>query len=122
PYYDNGMVPDVGRADVYDGSASGPSLTPNWTAQGDQAAASFGFSARTAGDVNGDGFDDIIVGAFGYSNGQTGEGRAYVYLGGAAGLSLTPDWTAEGDQMGADFGWSVGTAGDVNGDGFDDVV
>ena len=51
----------------------------------------------TAGDVNGDGYSDVIVGARKYDNGQTDEGRAFVYHGSAAGLSATADWTAEGD-------------------------
>jgi hypothetical protein len=111
-----------GRAFVYHGSASGLSLTPNWTAEGDQATALFGYSVAAAGDVNGDGFDDVIVGAIYYDNGSTNEGRALVYHGSALGLSLTPDWTAESDQALAELGTSVATAGDVNGDGFSDVI
>jgi len=96
--------------------------TPNWTAESDQAFAYFGGSVGTAGDVNGDGYADVIVGAVYYDNGQTDEGRAFVYHGSASGLSMTPNWTAESDQAGASFGGSVGTAGDVNGDGYADVI
>ena len=76
----------------------------------------------TAGDVNGDGYADVIVGAFGYDNGQADEGRAFVYHGSAGGLSGSAAWTAESDQAGAWFGSSVATAGDVNGDGYADVI
>jgi hypothetical protein len=125
-FYDNGQT-DEGRAYVYHGSASGLSPTPNWIAEGNQADAVFGYSSRTAGDVNGDGYDDVIVGAMAYDNGELDEGRAYVYLGSPKGLRRRPRWTAEGNQPGAQggcacFGYSVGTAGDVNGDGYDDVV
>jgi hypothetical protein len=72
--------------------------------------------------MNCDGYDDVIVGAFHYHNGQGSEGRAFVYHGSASGLSAMPDWTEESNQDGANFGWSVGTAGDVNGDGCDDVI
>jgi hypothetical protein len=100
-----------------------PLLTdPAWTAEGDQAGARFGLSVSTAGDVNGDGFADVIVGAPGYDNGEEDEGRAYVYHGSAAGLSDTAAWTAESDQAEAGFGGSVSTAGDVDDDGFDDVI
>ena len=119
--FDNGET-DEGRAFVYHGSASGLSLTANWTAESNQAIALFGISVATAGDVNGDGFSDVIVGAINYDNGETDEGRAFVYHGSAGGLSLTANWTAEGDQAGAAFGISVATAGDVNGDGFSDVI
>jgi len=119
--YDNGQT-DEGRAFVYYGSAGGLSATPSWTAESDQAGAYFGCSVSSAGDVNGDGFDDVIVGAYGYDNGQTDEGRAFVYYGSAGGLSATPSWTAESNQSIAYFGCSVSSAGDVNGDGFDDVI
>ena len=42
---------------------------------------------RAPGDVNGDGYDDLIVGAFQYDNGEFDEGRAYVYLGSPSGPS-----------------------------------
>jgi len=119
--YDNGET-DEGRVFVYLGSASGLSGAASWTAEGDQAGASFGWSVATAGDVNGDGYSDVIVGAYQYDNGETDEGRAYLYLGSASGLSATASWTAESDQAGAEFGWSVATAGDVNGDGYSDVI
>ncbi len=122
PGFDNGESGE-GRAFLYRGSAAGvATLTPAWTAEGDQAAASFGGSVGTAGDVNGDGFSDVIVGAFRFDDGETNEGRAYAYVGSAAGLALAPAWTAEGDQSHTGFAVSVGTAGDVNGDGFSDVV
>jgi len=121
PDYDNGQS-DEGRAFVYHGSATGLSATPEWTAESDQAEARFGISVWTAGDVNGDGYDDVIVGARLYDNGQVNEGRAFVYQGSAAGLSATPDRTSESDQRGAHFGFSVGTAGDVNGDGYAEVI
>ena len=119
--YDNGEV-DEGRAYVYLGSASGPSATALWTAEPQQAGSWFGQSVATAGDVNGDGFSDVIIGAANYDNGQTDEGRAFVYLGSAAGLAASPSWTAESNQGAAHFANSVATAGDVNGDGYADVI
>jgi hypothetical protein len=125
PKYDNGQT-DEGGAFVTCGSAAGLSMTPCWSAESNQASSQFGYSVATAGDVNGDGYSDVIVGAPYYDNGQTDEGRAYVYHGTAAGLETTPRWTAEGDQAeiapGAAFGFSVSSAGDVNGDGYSDVI
>jgi hypothetical protein len=119
--YDNGET-DEGRTYVYHGSTIGLNTTAAWTAEGDQVEAYFGYSVGTAGDVNGDGYADVIVGAGRYDNGQTDEGRTYVYHGSTTGLNTTAAWTAEGDQVGANFGYPVRTAGDVNGDGYADVI
>ena len=67
-------------------------------------APSSALSVATAGDVNGDGYSDIVVGANGYDNGQADEGRAYVYLGSASGLATAAAWTAERNQASATFG------------------
>ncbi|GAG07783.1 unnamed protein product, partial [marine sediment metagenome] len=107
---------------VYPISIDPLATSPTWTAESDQEGAYFGISVGSAGDVNGDGYDDVIVGAKMYDNGQTNEGRAFVYHGGALGLSTNPDWTAESDQEDAQFGTSVGTAGDVDNDGNADVI
>ncbi|WP_168210865.1 Ig-like domain-containing protein [Persicimonas caeni] len=121
PSYDNGQN-NEGAAFVYHGSANGLSSTAAWVAESDQGGARFGNSVSGAGDVNGDGFDDVIVGAYFYDNGQSSEGRAFVYHGSTAGLAATPAWTSESDWSMARFGESVGGAGDVNGDGFDDII
>ena len=120
-YYANDQSGE-GRAYVYLGSAAGLAAAPAWTAEGNQDSAFFGYSVAGAGDVNGDGYGDVIVGAYGFDNGQTDEGRACVYLGSAAGLAATPAWTAESNQNAASWGYSVAGAGDVNGDGFSDVI
>lgn len=119
--FDNGQN-NEGAAFVFHGSASGLSLTSNWIAESDQADASFGYSVSTAGDVNDDGYSDVIISANAFDNGQTNEGAAFVYHGSAAGISLTSNWSAEGNQGGALFGYSVSTAGDVNGDGYSEVI
>ena len=119
--FDNGQT-DEGRAFVYHGWEGGLLVNPNWTTESDQAGAFFGASVSTAGDVNGDGFSDVVIGASAYDNGETNEGRAFVYHGSASGLSSTPAWTAECNEAQAEFGLAVAMAGDVNGDGFSDVI
>src|SRR5262249_46536930 len=99
-----------------------PMVTTAWSAGSDQVNASFGYSVSSAGDVNGDGYADVIVGRPPFDNGQGAEGRPFLYLGSARGLSPIPVWTAECDQDSANFGYSVATAGDVNRDGYTDVI
>jgi hypothetical protein len=110
-----------GRAFLFYGGPSGPSITPDWFVEGDQAGAALGAVAG-AGDVDGDGFGDVLVGVRGWDGGQSDEGRALLYLGSATGPSTTPAWGAEADQAGALFGQSVAGVGDVNGDGMSDIL
>ncbi len=121
PYYDNGEI-DEGRVFVYYGSSAGLSGIPDWSAESNQARAAFGIPVAVAGDVNGDGFSDVLVGASFFDNGEINEGRVFVFHGGPAGLTQDPAWVAEGDAEFSYFGWAATTAGDVNGDGFSDVI
>jgi hypothetical protein len=97
------------------------SITPGWSASGEGNGSSFGYSVATAGDVNGDGYSDVIVGAYEYDN-FSYQGKVYVYHGSAAGLETAPAFTATGENGLDYFGYSVATAGDVNGDGYADVI
>jgi hypothetical protein len=104
-------APDAGLARVYYGGASGlGARAPTELAGG---AADFGHDVDAAGDVDGDGYGDVVVGA-------PGAGRAYVFRGAAGGLATTAAWVL---TSGSDtFGESVAGAGDVDGDGYADVV
>ncbi|MCA9492729.1 MAG: FG-GAP repeat protein [Myxococcales bacterium] len=120
PDFDGGRS-DEGAAAVFFGSPGGVAAAYGWAALGSQAGAALGQSVAT-GDVNGDGYDDVIVGAPTWNGGQSDEGAAQLYLGSPAGPGAQPVWTAEGDQADAHYGWRVQSAGDVNGDGYDDVL
>jgi len=82
---------DEGRALLFLGSATGPSTTPAWTADPDQAGALFGQSVAGVGDVNGDGMSDLLVGAYLFDDPNTDSGRAFLWLGnGGDGLDRRP--------------------------------
>lgn len=119
--YSNGNATE-GMFRIYHGSASGITSTPAITVEGNQDNAQMGISVACAGDVNGDGYSDVIVGANGYTNGQANEGVAFVYHGSATGISATYAALLERNQAGSSMGTSVAGAGDVNGDGFSDVL
>ena len=116
---DNRDYLDIGKAFVYHGSPSGLIATSSITLTGEAAADSFGRAVSSAGDVNGDGYGDVIVGAPSYNYGQ---GKVYVYLGSPSGLIATPSTTLTGEQSYDYFGSPIASAGDLNGDGYGDVI
>ena len=89
---------------------------------GEQSYDYFGAPIASAGDVNGDGYGDVIVGAPFHSNGiGISTGRVYVYLGSPTGLSATPGINLTAEVGGYLFGASLSSA-DINGDGYGDVI
>jgi hypothetical protein len=101
---------NAGQAHVYYGSASGLSVAPAFTVTGEAPDDFVGYVVGPLGDINGDGYSDIAIGA---------DDRAFIYYGGASGLSATSALTITGFGS-AEF--SIGTAGDINGDGYADVI
>ncbi len=74
--------------------------------------ALFGGAICSAGDTDHDGFADVVAAAY-------QDDAAYLYRGSAAGLPSSPSQTFRGS---GNFGWACAGAGDVNGDGYDDVI
>jgi hypothetical protein len=90
-----------------------------------------GSAVSSAGDVNGDGFDDIVVSDFSASPHGSSSGATYVVFGKASGFAATIDLTAmtaadgvriSGAASGDQSGYTVSSAGDINGDGYDDIL
>ena len=105
-----------------------------FTLTGIDAVDQSGYSVSSAGDVNGDGYDDLIIGANGANpNGEFNAGETYIVYGGASapgtngvldlsGLDGTNGFTLTGIDRFDNSGTSVSSAGDVNGDGYDDLI
>ncbi|CAB5498340.1 beta strand repeat-containing protein [Bathymodiolus thermophilus thioautotrophic gill symbiont] len=101
--------------------------TGGFVIKGESVDDRSGFSVSGAGDVNGDGLDDLLVGAY-YANNQ--KGKTYVIFGTAdttaidlsAIVSGTGGFVIHGETAGDESGASVSGAGDVNGDGLDDLL
>jgi hypothetical protein len=117
--YDTSSSCSTGNAYVYRGSSSGISSTALRTLTGFASSDYFGKSVSGAGDVNGDGYDDVIIGAPGYTSST---GRAYLYLGSSSGPASSPTSLITGSATSDYLGTSVSGAGDVDGDGYDDVI
>jgi Ca2+-binding RTX toxin-like protein len=105
--------------------------TTGFRLSGAAAYDNSGRSVASAGDVNGDGFADVIVGAPGASPNGFLSGASYVVFGKASGFAPNVDLSSLDGTTGFRLsgavnieksGWSVASAGDVNGDGFADVI
>jgi Ca2+-binding RTX toxin-like protein len=140
PYADPNGLEKAGQSYVVFGSNNGfptslnvsdldgnNGFTINPIAAGDE----LGVSVSAAGDVNGDGIDDLIIGAFGADpNGLENAGQSYVVFGSTVGfapslnvsdLDGTNGFAIDGIAE-KDYSSRVSAAGDVNGDGFDDLI
>jgi Ca2+-binding RTX toxin-like protein len=113
------------------------SASDGFVIQGDAAYDYAGRSVSSAGDINGDGIDDLIIGAKGGDDGGLDAGESYLIFGSTSGfgtnvsgrqvidlsdISSSEGFIIQGDQSGDAAGVSVSSAGDVNGDGYDDVI
>jgi len=108
----------TGSAVVLHGSASGLSSSGTILTGSSVLSAEFGIAVSSAGDVNSDGYDDVIVG----EPSAPGFGAAYVFHGSPTGVGATALSTITAGASGAELGTSVAAAGDVDNDGFDDVL
>ncbi|MGE4155913.1 MAG: Ig-like domain-containing protein, partial [Hydrogenophaga sp.] len=133
---------NAGRSYVVFGKTGGPAVelfdiadheTDGFVINGQSAWDRSGYSVSAAGDVNGDGLADLIVGAHWSdpATGGTNAGRSYVVFGKTRGTAVELSDMAAGGTDGfvingqSDYdnsGWSVSSAGDVNGDGLADLI
>jgi hypothetical protein len=109
----------AGTVFVFRGSAAGIVRAPLVRLEPPVAGEAFGASIAGAGDVNGDGYADLVVGAPGVT--ATDNGRAYLYFGGPDGPGRIPSIILPAPSNGR-FGTSVAGAGDVDGNGLGDVI
>jgi hypothetical protein len=122
-----------GTASAFDATFALSNLdgTNGFQINGEAAIDVSGRSVASAGDFNGDGFDDLIIGAYGADPNGYNSGACYVVFGAASGFAANLDlsdlngtngFQISGEATGDRVGISVASAGDVNGDGFDDLI
>jgi hypothetical protein len=111
-----------GRALLFHGDPLGPTASAIWEVESDQLFARMGHSVAGAGDVNGDGHPDLLVGTPWFDGASLENGQVDLWFGATAPPALTSDWSWEGPQSGGLAGVSVAGAGDLNGDGVDDLA
>ncbi len=118
--YSNGQS-EEGVVFVYLGSAGGLSTTPDWQYESNLTDARLGVSIA-AGDLNGDGIDDLAAGALGYDDGTNSGGAVLIFHGSSGGLPNTPDQTLHAEQADSLFGRGLAIPGDLDDDGFEDLA
>lgn len=106
-----------GRAYIYFGGTNMNNIA-DVILTGEDIHYAFGYSVARAGDINGDSFSDVIIGASEFSSNT---GKAYIYFGGSP-MNDTSDLTMTGEAIADNFGFKVSSAGDINGNGFSDVI
>src|SRR5262249_44779384 len=123
PDFQNNGNTNAGKVYFYRGGPAGPVAPAFRTWIGSVANAQLGVSVATAGDINSDGRADVMSGAIG-ENIQSGpRGAALIYWSDASGPQTAGRIAILGGATPADwFGFSLGAAGDVDGDGISDVV
>lgn len=114
-----------GQEDLWNNTTLNSSTSAHFSNENDSDA--LGASVSTAGDVNGDGYDDFLIGATGNDEGGSNAGAVYLVYGQAQDLTdrtiRSSNSTKFLGEAAADAaGSAVSTAGDVNGDGYDDII
>jgi len=93
------------------------------TLNGEQASGFFGYAVAGAGDVNGDGCEDLLVGAYESDQAAPHAGRAYLYLGSPSLAAMgAPALVLDGPLESSTLGFAVAGVGDLDQDGFDDFA
>ncbi len=124
--YESSAAHEAGAVYLVLGPATGQISLVDATARltGEADSDNAGISVAGVGDLNADGYADVLIGAYREGIGRTGGGAAYLVLGPVSGDVSLADAAAKLDSEGLDdqAGYSVASAGDVDGDGLDDLL
>ncbi|WP_455393187.1 hypothetical protein [[Eubacterium] cellulosolvens] len=129
PYYDKDLLVDCGAVFIFYGSANKGFNNINYSEAdimiyGGNTGENFGWDVADAGDMNGDGLNELIVGS---PSAQNNQGRAYIFYGGSLSsgsysASANANRILPGLSVGGLYGSAVSGIGDIDNDGYDDVL
>ncbi|MHC4781369.1 MAG: integrin alpha, partial [Planctomycetota bacterium] len=123
PEDDSGPNLKAGKVELFLGNEKGIGTTPKVVVKGESDEALFGYTISFLGDINRDGYDDVAIGAPSHSSdGKAERGKFYVFLGDKNGFRKSPSVVETGDDAGDHMSMGLAGAGDIDGDGFKDLI
>jgi hypothetical protein len=123
PEDDSGTHLKAGRVELFLGTEHGIDPNPKLVVQGESDNALLGYSIAFLGDINRDGYDDVAIGAPKHTSGGEAErGKFYIFLGDKGGFRKSPSIVEVGTKAGDQLSMGLAGAGDIDGDGFRDVL
>jgi hypothetical protein len=121
PFADAGGASERGTATVFSGASLIGGATPLVTLWGPGPGSHFGWAITLPGDVDGDGLQDLLVGAPHANGAFLQEGAALLHLGSTGGVEPVAAWAVRGGEAGAHVGAAM-AGGDLDGDGVADLI
>jgi hypothetical protein len=123
PEDDSGTHLRAGKVELFLGTEHGINPKPKLVIQGESDGALLGYSIAFLGDINRDGYDDVGIGApYHTSGGEAERGKFYIFLGDKGGFRNSPSIVEVGTKAGDLLSMGLAGAGDIDGDGFKDVL
>jgi len=121
---------NTGAVVLYSGTSAGLAANPSWNYYGRGHDNQTGWALECAGNINADGYEDLLVSSRGANTSSSGGGGVSaeyfgivdLFFGASSGLASSPDWSRNGTTLDSHFGTTMAGQADFNGDGYDDFA